>query len=76
MDDISDFVLARATLNHINSRFPMLGQWVLLNIGTYVLETQDTTSHKVLNLGLQRVKVFHVMPGGTGMINTIWIWHL
>jgi hypothetical protein len=71
MADIFDFIFTRATLDQIDSRFPMLGQWVLLNVGTYVLETQDTTSHKVSNLGLQRVAIFHVMSRGTGMINTM-----
>jgi hypothetical protein len=70
MTDVFDFVLARAALDHVD-RFPMLGKWVLLHIRTYVLETQDTISHKVLNLGLQWIAVFHVVSGSTGMINTV-----
>jgi hypothetical protein len=71
MADISDLVFSRATLNHMNIRFPMLGQWVLLHIRTYVLEKPDTTSNKVLNLGLERVTVLHIMSGSTEMINTM-----
>jgi hypothetical protein len=70
MTNIFDLVLAKATLDHVN-RFPMLGQWVLLHIRTYVLETQNATPHNVLNLGLQRVAIFHVVAGSTGMINTM-----
>jgi hypothetical protein len=67
MADIFDFIFTRATLDHVDRGFPMLGQWVLLHIRTYVLETQDTTSHKVLNLGLQWVTIFHIMFGSTGL---------
>ena len=70
MTDIFDLVLARATLDHVN-RLPMLGQWVLLHVRTYVLKTQNATPHKVLNLGLQRVTIFHVVAGSTKMINTL-----
>ena len=70
MANIFDLVFARATLDHVD-RFPMLGQWVLLHIRTYVLETQNATPHKVLNLGLQRVTILHVMAGSTRMINTV-----
>jgi hypothetical protein len=70
MTDILDFVLGRAALDHID-RFPMLWQWVLLHIRTYVLEKQNTASNKVLNLGLKRVTVLHIMSGSTGMINTV-----
>jgi hypothetical protein len=69
--DIQDFVLASATLDHIHSRFPMLGQWVLLDIRTYVLEKQNPTSNKVLHLGLQGITVLHIMSGSTGMIYTM-----
>ena len=70
MTDVFDFVLARATLDHVD-RFPMLGQWVLLHVRTYILETQDATPHQVLNFGLQRVAILHVMAGSTRMINTV-----
>jgi hypothetical protein len=70
MTDIFDFVLARAALDHVD-RFPMLGQWVLLHIRTYVLKTQNATPHKVLNLGLQRVTILHVMAGSTRMVDTM-----
>jgi hypothetical protein len=71
MTDIQDFIFARATLDHVNSRFPLFGQWVLLNIRTYVLEKQDPSSNKVLNLGLQGITVLHIMSRSTGMINTV-----
>ena len=71
MADIFDFVFTMAALDHVDGGFPMLGKWVLLHIMTYVLVTQNTTSHKVLNLGLQRVSIFHVVAGSTGMINTM-----
>jgi hypothetical protein len=70
MTDIFDFVLARATLDHVD-RFPMLGQWVLLNIRTYVLKAQNATPHKVLNLGLQRKTILHVVVGSTRVIYTM-----
>jgi hypothetical protein len=70
MTDVFDLVLARIALDHVD-RFPMLGQWVLLHVRTYVLETQNTTSHKVLNLGLQRVTIFQIVAGSTGMVNTV-----
>ena len=70
MTDIFDFVLVRAGPDHVD-RFPMLGQWVLLYIRTYILETQNATRHQVLNLGLERVTVLHIMSGSTGMINTV-----
>jgi hypothetical protein len=70
MTDILDFVFARAPLDHVN-RFPMLGQWVLLNIRTHVLKAQNTTPHKVLNLGLQWVTVLYVVAGSTRMVNTM-----
>jgi hypothetical protein len=73
MTDIFDLVLARAALDHIN-RFPMLGQWVLLHIRTYVLKKQYPTSHKVLHLGLQWVTILHVMSGSTGMIYAMKFW--
>jgi hypothetical protein len=68
--DIFDLVDARATLDHVD-RFPMLGQWVLLHIRTYVLETQNATPHKVLNLGLERIASLHVVGGSTRMISTM-----
>ena len=49
---IKDFIFSRASLDHVNSYFPMLRQWVLLNIWTYVLKKKYPTSHKVLHLGL------------------------
>jgi hypothetical protein len=70
MTDIFDLVFARASLDHVN-RFPMLGQWVLLHIRTYVLEAQNATPHKVLNLGLQRIAILHVMDGSTRMVDTM-----
>ena len=70
MTDIFDLVFAREALDHVD-RFPMLGQWVLLHIRTYVLETQNATPHKVLNLGLQRVTILHVVAGSTRMVNTM-----
>ena len=71
MADIFDFVFTRAALDNVDRGFPMLGQWVLLHIRTYVLETQNTTSYKVLNLGLQRVAIFHVVSRSIGVINTV-----
>jgi hypothetical protein len=68
MTDIQDFIFARATLDHVHNSFPMLGQWVLLDIRTYVLEKQNPTSHKVLNLGLQGVTILHLMSESTRMI--------
>jgi hypothetical protein len=70
MTDIFNLVLVRAALDHID-RLPMLGQWVLLYVRTYVLEKQNPTSHKVLHLGLQGITIFHVMSGSTGMIYAV-----
>ena len=42
MADIFNFVLARAALDHVD-RFPMPGQWVLLYVRTYILETQNAS---------------------------------
>ena len=71
MTDIPDFVHARATLDHVHSRFTMLGQWVLLHVRTYVLEKQNPASHKILHLGLQGITILHIMSGSTGMIHTV-----
>jgi hypothetical protein len=70
MTDIFDLVLARTALDHID-RFPMLGQWVLLHIRTYVLEKQNPTSHKVLHLGFQGIAIFYVVSGSTRIVNTV-----
>ena len=70
MTIIFDLVLTRAALDHVN-RFPMLWQWVLLNIRTCILKARNAAPHKVLHLGLQGIAILHVMSGSTGMIYAV-----
>ena len=72
MADVFNLVLPKVLLDHIH-RFPMRRQWVPGDIWVGVFKTQNSASHKVLNLSLQLEAIFYVMARSARMIDTVQV---